>query len=87
MLIRSMKDNSIYIQTINTLLQRSSPTIGPCTRIQVHAKKLGTQTDRKDVEKVIWFNPPYNNTVSTNVGKCFLNMIYKETFPAWAQIP
>ena len=30
--------------------------------------------------KIIWFNPPYNNNLSTNVGKKFLNLI-KKHFP------
>lgn len=30
--------------------------------------------------KIIWFNPPYNSNVSTNIGKFFLNLI-KKHFP------
>ena len=25
--------------------------------------------------KVIWFNPPYNMQVSTNIAKCFFNLL------------
>ena len=30
--------------------------------------------------KMIWFNPPYNKSVTTNVGRRFLNLV-KKTFP------
>ena len=39
-------------------------------------------TDKKDIKQkrnrsrnIIWFNPPFNNKVSTNVAKQFLNVI------------
>ena len=39
-------------------------------------------TDKKDVKQkrnrsrnIIWFNPPFNKNVSTNVGKQFLNSL------------
>ena len=35
---------------------------------------------RNRSRKIIWFNPPFNNNVKTNVGRCFLNMIQKH-FP------
>ena len=35
---------------------------------------------RKKKKKIIWFNPPYNKTVQTNIGKCFLALIDKH-FP------
>ena len=38
-------------------------------------------TDKKDIKNkrnrsrnIIWFNPPFNNKVSTNVAKLFLNL-------------
>ena len=35
---------------------------------------------RKRRRKIIWYNPPYNKAVATNIGKRFLNLIDKE-FP------
>ena len=32
---------------------------------------------RKRQRKIIWFNPPFNSTVRTNVGKKFLNLVVK----------
>ena len=39
-------------------------------------------TDKKDIKQkrnrsrnIIWFNPPFNKNVSTNVGKQFLNLL------------
>lgn len=38
------------------------------------------QRDRKRLRNVIWFNPPFNSSVETNIGKIFLNLI-KKHFP------
>ena len=46
-----------------------SPTVG------TSAKKKQTRS-----RKVIWFNPPYNSAVSTNIGHKFLRLIAKH-FP------
>ena len=35
------------------------------------------QTKRKRSRKVIWFNPPYNVNVKTNIGKMFLKLVKK----------
>ena len=40
---------------------------------------------RKRNRKIIWFNPPFNLNVSTNVAKIFLNLIEKH-FPPFKQI-
>ena len=36
---------------------------------------------RKRSRNVIWFNPPYNSNVATNVGKYFLTLVSKH-FPS-----
>ena len=43
---------------------------------------IETQTERKKTRKrsVIWFNPPWNDEVSTNVAKKFLGMVARH-FP------
>ena len=38
------------------------------------------QKNRNRKHDVLWFNPPYNSTVSTNIGKEFLKLI-DECFP------
>ena len=38
------------------------------------------QKNRKRKRDVLWFNPPYNSTVTTNIGKEFLKLI-DECFP------
>ena len=43
-----------------------------------HEKTKKTKRTRK--RKIIWFNPPFNKNVSTNIGKKFLNLIDKH-FP------
>ena len=39
-----------------------------------------TDRPRSRKRKIIWFNPPYNNNVSTNIGRHFLNLV-KKHFP------
>ena len=39
-----------------------------------------SQTTKRRKRKIIWFNPPYDKNVSTNIGKLFLNLIRKH-FP------
>ena len=38
------------------------------------------QQSRNRKRKVIWYNPPFNKSVQTNIGKQFLNLIQKH-FP------
>ena len=37
-------------------------------------------TKRKRKRNILWFNPPYNKSVQTNIGRIFLNLINKH-FP------
>ena len=39
-----------------------------------------TPTDKGRKRNIIWFNPPYSMNVTTNIAKCFLNLIDKH-FP------
>ena len=39
-----------------------------------------TRKHRKKKRNIVWFNPPFNRNVKTNVGKCFLKLIDKH-FP------
>ena len=36
-----------------------------------------SRTKRKRNKKVVWYNPPYNKALKTNIGKEFLNLIDK----------
>ena len=60
-------------------------------RIEVKKKKAKNQTRAYSEmstetiyvykqEKIIWFNPPFNNSVKTNVGRKFLGLV-KKNFP------
>jgi len=44
-----------------------------------YAPKRNQQRNRRG-RKIIWFNPPYNKNLSTNIGKYFLNLVNKH-FP------
>ena len=41
---------------------------------------INIQTNRSRKRNVLWFNPPYNLSVSTNIGKDFLKLLDKH-FP------
>ena len=45
--------------------------------VQQEGKKL-----RQRRRKVIWFNPPYNNRVFTNIGKAFFHLLRKHFPPS-----
>ena len=46
--------------------------------LKFNPEKQTPKQNRK--RKIIWFNPPFNKNVSTNIGKQFLNLI-KKHFP------
>ena len=47
--------------------------------LKYNPEKQTPKQNRK--RKIIWFNPPFNKNVSTNIGKQFLNLI-KKHFPS-----
>ena len=62
-------------RTLNLLTQPSQP---PPTNTN-HNKKKKTN-NRKRKRNVLWYNPPFNAAVTTNIGKRFLDLIDKH-FP------
>ena len=40
-------------------------------------KKADTKTPRKRKRKILWFNPPFNRSVQTNIGKRFFALLSK----------
>ena len=61
-----------------TRLQRRQSSMTNQQSNQESADNSKTTPKRK--RDTVWFNPPYNNTVSTNIGKEFLKLIEKH-FP------
>ena len=39
------------------------------------------KSERRRLRNVIWFNPPFNSNVKSNIGKIFLNLIKKISLP------
>ena len=50
-----------------------------------HPENKSKNGKRNRRRNITWFNPPYSNNVSTNVGKCFLKILDK-CFPAEHQL-
>ena len=44
-----------------------------------------TRNDKNRKRKIIWYNPPYSDTVQTNIGKKFLNLVNK-SFPKGSKL-
>ena len=44
-------------------------------KYQEYPEKNDNEAKRKRKRNIIWFNPPFNINVSTNVGKCFLAIV------------
>ena len=42
-----------------------------------YERKNENKPSRKRKRNIIWYNPPYNKSVSTNIGRVFLNLLDK----------
>ena len=49
-------------------------------KFEKEGPEASQSTRRNRARKITWFNPPFSKSVSTNVAKCFLNLIDKH-FP------
>ena len=70
-------DENIFSQT-TTYYKEALHKSGHNHEFQYSPGENKRRTKRK--RKIIWFNPPYNKNLSTNIGKFFLNLINKH-FP------
>ena len=48
----------------------------------IHASSLPASKKKNRKRNIIWFNPPFNQNVKTNIGKVFLSLI-KKHFPPY----
>jgi len=53
--------------------------------LQFNNINVNNHTNRSRKRNILWFNPPYNASVSTNIGKDFLNLIDKH-FPVTSNL-
>ena len=60
------------------LIKQHPPTTKPLKKIVFQATKTEKTKNRK--RNIMWFNPPFSNNVSTNVGKKYLRLLDKH-FP------
>ena len=71
-------DESGHIYTLNYSEKEQADTQRRQTSSQNQASNMKGKNNKK--RHIIWFNPPYNRAVKTNIGKCFLALIDKH-FP------
>ena len=48
---------------------------------KTYPKKTDEEKKRKRSRQITWYNPPYDISVKTNAGKCFLTIV-SDSFPA-----
>ena len=85
MIVKRMSDISCDVDAFN----RSLPVYGQALEQSGHKiqplsfkRAAGRKKFRQRSKKVIWFNPPYNNRVSTNIGKAFFYLLRKHFPPS-----
>ena len=50
---------------------------GYTERVKYDSKINENKPSRNRKRKIIWYNPPYNKSVYTNIGRVFLNLLDK----------
>ena len=81
--IPSLKDCRKVLLTKKFLIQRKSNTnMRLKSQVNVNLKYSNNKSEKWKTRKrnIIWFNPPFSNSVSTNVAKKFLQLV-KKHFP------
>ena len=51
--------------------------VGHTERVNYDSKINENKPSRNRKCNIIWYNPPYNKSVSTNIGRVFLNLLDK----------
>ena len=49
-------------------------------KVEMKYETSGNTNNRNKHRKIIWFNPPFSQSVKTNIGKIFLKLVRKH-FP------
>ena len=85
MIVKRISDISCNVDAFN----RSLPVYEKALKQSGHKiqplpfeRAAGRKKLQKRRRKVIWFNPPYNNRVSTNIGKAFFHLLRKHFPPS-----
>ena len=85
MIVKHISDISCDVDAFNRSLpvyeqavEQSGYKIQPLSFERAAGRNKFRQRKRKD----IWFNPPYNNRVSTNMGKVFFYLLRKHFLPS-----
>ena len=61
------------------LISRAAPmyNAGHTEKINYHSKINDNKPSRNHKRNITWYNPPYNKSISTNIGRVLLNLLYK----------
>ena len=71
---------------------RAKPAYAQALEKSGNKQKLEFQTEnsskrRQRKRNITWFNPPFSNNISTNIGRKFLNLLDKHFPPTTNCIP
>ena len=83
MIVKRISDISCDVDAFNSSLpvyEEALKQSGHKIQLLPFERAAGRKRLRQRRRKVIWFNPPYNNRVSTNIGKAFFHLLRKH-FP------
>ena len=85
MIIKCISDISCDVDAFNSSLPMYEEALkqrGHKIQPLPFERAAGRNKLRQRRRKVIWFNPPYNNRVSTNIGKAFFHLLRKHFPPS-----
>ena len=78
-------DEEVFQQAA-PLYDEALQTSGYTEKIRFHSESATTpKNGRKRKRKIIWFNPPFSQSVTTNVGRRFLSLVQKH-FPPGSRL-
>ena len=77
--LSNLSSNNHLFESEKNIYQEALETSGykHKLRFQNNDSQQNTQHNRTRTRKVIWFNPPFNSAVATNIGKEFLRLVDK----------
>ena len=85
MIVKRISDISYDVDAFNHLLPMYEEVLkqsGHKIQLLSFKRAAGRKKIQQRRRKVIWFNPPYNNWVSTNIRKTFFHLLWKHFPPS-----
>ena len=75
--ISSLSSNFELFSTAAPIYNAALENAGYTERVKYDGEINESKPPRNRKRNIIWYNPPYNKSVSTNIGRVFLNLLDK----------